>query len=187
MTDPFPQLVSALVPFENDKYSETNRWANGYSDCSSFVGKGLKSLSIDPGLSTTLTYLGSSQWYTIPKSEAGAGDIAVNAQHMSVLTSATTAVGQQNPTRNVVHGPLDEIMYGTGPYVIKRYKDAANVSSTTPASYNVTPAGLTELFAFPEGVINFFAKITSGEYVMRILLTIAGGIFIGLGIYGMAK
>lgn len=185
MTDPFPQLPAALIAFENDSYSEVNRWADGYSDCSSFIGKGMKSLGKDQGGSTTLTYLASSEWITIPRSEAGAGDICVNVQHMACLTSPTTAVGQQNPRRNVVHDSIENVMYGTGPYIVRRFKDAKNATGITNASYNVTQA--SNIFSFPEGIINFFEEITTAEFLWRLLMVVGGTLVLGFSIYGMVK
>lgn len=187
MTDPFPQLPAALVQFESDQYSESNRWAQGYSDCSSFIGKGMKALGKDQGDSTTLTYLASTDWVTIPKSEAGAGDICVNGQHMACMTSNNTAVGQQNPRRNVVHDSVDNIMYGTGPYIIRRYKDAANVTGISNASFNVSPTGQSDIFSFPEGVINFFEEITKPEFIWRLLMILGGAIILGFSIYTIGK
>lgn len=184
MTDPFPQLPAALTAFENDRYSEVNRWADGYSDCSSFIGKGMKSLGKDQGGSTTLTYLASSDWTTIPRSEAGAGDIVVNSHHMACLTSPTEAVGQQNPRRNVVHDTIENIMYGTGSYEFRRFKDAKNVTGVTGASFNVNPA--SNILSFPEGIINFFEEITTAEFLWRMLMTIGGAIALGFSIYRMA-
>lgn len=115
-------LVQAAMAFKNDQYSQGRRWQEGYSDCSSFVGKALKKIGITPpGGSTTWSYLSSPQWRKIARSEAQAGDLAVNATHMAIFIDNATGIGQQNPRRNVQSGPIDELMSGTGGYTCLRY------------------------------------------------------------------
>lgn len=124
---PFPALPAAAQQFAGDQYSQLKRWQPGYSDCSSFVGKSLKALGITPpGASTTLSYLASGQWKKTTADSAGAGDLAVNSAHMVILTGPGTAIGQENPTRNVQTGTVAGLMSGTGPYVYLRYADAGN-------------------------------------------------------------
>jgi cell wall-associated NlpC family hydrolase len=66
---PWPQLVTAAQQFAKDKYSQTRRWDPGYSDCSSFVGKALKSLGVPPpGISVTTSYLAWGQLMKIDRS-----------------------------------------------------------------------------------------------------------------------
>lgn len=115
-------LPQACYLFRGDRYSQANRWADGYSDCSSFAGKALKAIGVTPpGASTTLSYLASPQWKSIPVAQAGAGDLLVNATHMVVVINPTTAIGQENPARNVQIGSFADLMDGTGPYSCLRY------------------------------------------------------------------
>lgn len=122
---PFPALAASAQQFAGDQYSQLKRWQQGYSDCSSFVGKALKALGVTPpGASTTLSYLASSQWKKVTAASAGAGDLAVNSAHMVILTGPGVAIGQENPTRNVQTGTVASLMSGTGPYVYLRYAGA---------------------------------------------------------------
>lgn len=123
-------LVGAVSEFAGDKYSQARRWQVGYSDCSSFVGKGLKELGIKPpGLSTTWDYLRSSEWRAIPRSEASGGDLAVTGAHMAVFTDVSHGIGQQSPRRNVQTGPMSELMYPqAGSYTVLRYVGAGRRS-----------------------------------------------------------
>src|SRR5688572_11803707 len=62
-----PSLRRAVERYAGDKYSQPKRWQSGYSDCSSFVGKGLKLIGVKPpGNSTTTTYLLSKDWKQVP-------------------------------------------------------------------------------------------------------------------------
>lgn len=173
----FPQLVQAEMRNTSDHYSESMRWAAGYSDCSSFVGKALKSLGITPpGSSVTTDYLLSPDWILINRSELEAGDICVNAAHMVTALDNATAIGQQNPSRNVATGPVDDMMAGTGSFVCKRYTGASG--SATGASFNVGNAGLSDVLSFPEGIVNFFNEITTAQFWFRIIMVIGGGLLL---------
>lgn len=178
-----PQLVQAEMQYINDTYSEATRWAPGYSDCSSFVGKALKSIGITPpGNSTTTDYLLSPDWGLIDRAQIAAGDICVNAAHMVTATDNQNAIGQQNPNRNVATGPIDEMMAGTGSFVCKTYKGGGAV---TNASY-VTNAGLTDWLSFPEGVVNFFNEVSNPQYWIRTGMVIGGGVLLVFALKGMA-
>lgn len=122
---PFPELLRALDRFKGDKYSQARRWENGYSDCSSFVGKGLKSLGIEPPVaSTTMSYGVWSKLRKIDRSEVGAGDLIVRSGtpgHMCVAIDNETAIGQQNRTDNVKIGPIRSLMYPSGSFLCLRY------------------------------------------------------------------
>jgi cell wall-associated NlpC family hydrolase len=123
-------LVQAAEQFASDKYSQASRWTPGYSDCSSFVGKALKSLGIKyPGNSTTGSYLTWSALTTIPKSQVQAGDLLVSPAHMAIATSHTTAIGQQNPQKNVQTGSISNIMYAQN-WVARRFKTPIGLSSS---------------------------------------------------------
>lgn len=114
-------FITALQTHASEKYSQSKRWAKGYSDCASFAGKGLLDIGIDaPGGSNTGAYLGSSQWVKV--SSPRMGDVAVNNQHMAVFTSGAAGIGQQNPSRNVQRDTMDNLMANTGPWEIRRYK-----------------------------------------------------------------
>jgi len=115
-------LVTALGRFQGDHYSQLKRWQPGFSDCSSFVGKGLKAIGIKPpGASTTLSYLSSPSWRKISRAEAKAGDLAVNTSHMAVFTDNSNGIGQQNQRRNVSVDTMTNLMSGTGSFTCLRY------------------------------------------------------------------
>lgn len=119
----YPPLLQAVQPFKGDKYSQAKRWQAGFSDCSSFVGKGFKALGITPpGASTTLEYLAWRLLVKIPSDlEAGPGDLLISTSHMAVVIDRGSAVGQQNPSRNVQTDTWKNIMFGSGAYGVYRY------------------------------------------------------------------
>lgn len=131
-----PALPHAVMRYRNDKYSQLKRNQPGYSDCSSFVGKGLRDLGVKPpGPSTTSAYLASKDWKRIPSADAQAGDIAVSLNHMVVYATTTIGVGQQNPRSNVKRGPVKDLMFGNTPYVTLRYVGGtAEPKTKTPSS-----------------------------------------------------
>jgi hypothetical protein len=117
-----PSLPAALERFKGDKYSQLRRWQNGYSDCSSFAGKGLKVIGVKPpGPSTTSSFLASRDWKRIPSGDVKAGDVAVSLNHMVVCYGNGMAIGQQNPRSNVKKGKVSDLMYGNTPFVYLRY------------------------------------------------------------------
>lgn len=117
-----PQLVSSAYLFQSDKYSQAKRWQNGFSDCSSFVGKAFRGIGITPpGASVTGSYLTWSKLKKIAMSDVGAGDLLCNSSHVVICINSTTAIGQENPTRNVRIGTFSDLMAGTGSYVALRY------------------------------------------------------------------
>lgn len=118
-----PNLPRAVERFSGDRYSQANRWANGYSDCSSFVGKGLKALGVKPPAgSTTASYLASKDWKRVSASDVQAGDLAISMNHVIVCYGNGYAIGQQNPRRNVQKGKVSDLMYGNKPFVYLRYE-----------------------------------------------------------------
>lgn len=126
-----PQLPAALAKYAGDKYSQKYRNKVGYSDCSSFVGKGLKAIGIKPPPgSWTGSYLASKAWVRIPNGAQLPGDIAINMAHMVTIVSGTTAIGQENPRTNVKTGPLSDLMWGQGSYVFLRYHVAEAVGAS---------------------------------------------------------
>jgi hypothetical protein len=122
----FPPLLAALAPFRADRYSQARRWETGFSDCSSYIGKGFKSIGITPpGSSTVLEYLAWPMLEKLPDVMlAGPGDLLISSSHIAVVVNATQAMGQQNPARNVAVGTYKDIMY-PGSYGYYRYKGAA--------------------------------------------------------------
>lgn len=118
-------LVEAARANAGDKYSQAKRWQTGFSDCSSFVGKALKAAGITPpGASTTASYLTSPRFTKISRGDAQAGDLAVTTSHMAILTGPETGIGQQNSKRNVVEGPIEDVMYPNKAFTVLRYTGA---------------------------------------------------------------
>lgn len=123
-TPSFAALAGAVMRYRGDMYSQTFRWSEGYSDCSSIIGKAFKDLGIEPpGTSTTIDYAVWNKLQLIPRSQVAAGDILNKAGvHMVVALDNTTAIGQQRAGRNVQVGPIDgDLMYGATPYKCYRY------------------------------------------------------------------
>jgi hypothetical protein len=129
-----PTLPRACERFAGDKYSQAKRWQNGYSDCSSFVGKGLKAIGVKPPTgSTTMSYYVSKEWKRIPESDVAAGDLAISPTHVVVCYGNGQAIGQQNPRVNVQKGPVKELMANTGAYFFLRY--VGNGDTSTPKTH----------------------------------------------------
>lgn len=128
-------LPQACGQFANDRYSQTNRWGNGYSDCSSFVGKGLKSLGIKPPAgSTTASYLASSEWKQVSAANVQSGDLAIGLGHVVVCGGNGLAIGQQNPRVNVQKGKVEDLMIGNKPFIYLRYTPGGTTSKSKPKS-----------------------------------------------------
>ena len=114
-------FIAAAATHASEKWSEDNRWAKGHSDCSSFVGKSLLDIGVEPpGGSNTGAYLSSGQWVRV--SSPRAGDIAINAHHVVICTDGSHGIGQQNKRRNVRRDTLDNLMANTGSWEIRRYR-----------------------------------------------------------------
>jgi hypothetical protein len=114
-------VVTAATGHAAEKYSQDMRWARGYSDCASFVGKALLDAGIEPpGGSITSDYLQSGMWVRV--SSPRAGDVAVNVRHMILCTSGSTGIGMQNSRRNVQRDTIDNLMANSGGFEIRRYR-----------------------------------------------------------------
>jgi len=142
-----------------------------------------------PGGSTTLSYLSSSDWVTIPKSKIGPGDIAVNSSHMAVITGSNGAVGQQNPRRNVNVGTISDIMAGSGPYIFRRYKGGSNVEFVGFSGDNmgIQQAGLSDVLEWPGKMVDAFGWLTDSKNWFRIGLVLGGTALIWITIVGIGK
>jgi hypothetical protein len=115
-------LVVAAQQFAGDRYSQARRWQDGYSDCSSFVGKAFKAIGIaPPPLSVTTTYLAWTRAVKIPRAQLQGGDLCVNTAHMVLAAGANSAIGQENPRDNVQRGTPEQLM-GTSDFVCLRYR-----------------------------------------------------------------
>ncbi|MFG2848495.1 hypothetical protein ACGF12_35850 [Kitasatospora sp. NPDC048296] len=131
---PLPQLVAAAQRHAGEQYSQGRRWDEGYSDCSSFVGKSLKDIGIDPpGASVTTSYLAWSALSKIDRSQVGAGDLIVNTGHIIIAVDGSTGIGQQNSRRNVQVGRIEDLMSGLG-FVCLRYNGGAPRSAASMAT-----------------------------------------------------
>lgn len=126
-------LVGALGKYQSDKYSQAKRAQSGYSDCSSFVGKGLKDIGVKVpgGLPITTFYMVWTGLTTINKADIQAGDLLCATGHMAVAIGGGQAVGQQNSHDNVRVDTIQNIMYGTT-WIARRLK--SSVKSTGTAS-----------------------------------------------------
>jgi len=185
---PWPELVEACLKGSRDTYSQARRWQDGYSDCSSWIGKGMKRLGKNPGGSTTLTFLSSSDWATISRDKIGAGDIAVNTAHCVVVTGSKGAVGQQRPGRNVQLGTIDDLMSGTGTYIFRRYKGGTDASfagwNGDDMGSGVQQAGFTEI---PGAIVDTVKWLADTKNWYRIGMVFAGVALIWMTMLSMAK
>jgi cell wall-associated NlpC family hydrolase len=131
---PLPTLVTAAQRYAGDQYSQSRRWDPGFSDCSSFVGKSLKDIGIDPpGASITTSYLAWSALSKVDRSQVGAGDLIVNTGHIIIAMDNSTGIGQQNSRRNVQTGRIEDLMSGLG-FVCLRYTGGAPRSAASMAT-----------------------------------------------------
>lgn len=117
-----PEIATAAIARKSEQYSQAKRWQDGYSDCSSFVGKCLKDNGITPpGASVTGDYLLWSKLQKVPRDQVGAGDLLCGVGHMAIALDNTNAIGQQNSRDNVQIAPIDNIMYGQPGWYPQRY------------------------------------------------------------------
>lgn len=116
-----PEIADATTRFRGDKYSQSRRAQPGYSDCSSFAAKSMRAAGINVGNLTTYGFLTWSGLRRIDKGQIARGDLLINQTHMAIALDGTTAIGQQNPRRNVATGPFSSIMMNTGPWSAYRY------------------------------------------------------------------
>lgn len=127
-----PNLPRACSHYAADRYSQVHRWNDGYSDCSSFVGKGLKLLGVKPPTgSTTGAYLASKEWKKIPATDVQAGDLAISLNHVVVCLGGGMAIGQQNSRVNVQTGRVEDLMIGNKPFLYLRYMPGTVTSSSS--------------------------------------------------------
>ena len=123
-------IANAALTHRDELYSQARRWQEGYSDCSSFVGKTLKDVGIKPpGGSVTGSYLVWTKLKTVSKSDIQAGDLLCSGGHIAIALSPTTAIGQQNSRRNVQVGSITSIMTGGGTWNPRRYRGTGSVST----------------------------------------------------------
>lgn len=121
------RIAGAAMTHKGEKYSQTRRWEQGYSDCSSFVGKSLKDVGITPpGGSVTGSYLVWGKLKTVPKSAIQTGDLLCGSGHIAIALSPTHAIGQQNRRQNVKTDTIANIMYGQSGWVARRYVATAS-------------------------------------------------------------
>lgn len=126
-----PTLPRAVERYASDRYSQAKRMQKGYSDCSSFVGKGLKLVGVHPpGGSTTAAFLASKDWKRVSSSDVQPGDVAISFNHMIVCYGNGYGIGQQNPRVNVQRGKVDDLMFGNKPYIFLRYKPGSSSKTT---------------------------------------------------------
>jgi cell wall-associated NlpC family hydrolase len=124
------RIVAAAETHAGEKYSQSKRWQEGYSDCSSFVGKALRDVGITPpGGSVTGSYLTWSRLKTVPKSQIQAGDLLCGSGHIAIALSPTTAIGQQNGKQNVRRDSISSVMWGQT-WVPRRYVGTTSTPST---------------------------------------------------------
>lgn len=115
-------LVTSCSQFSNDKYSQIKRWQPGFSDCSSFIGKGFKGIGVTPpGSSTTWEYLAWKMTTKISRAQVTAGDLIVNTNHIVLAIDNSRAIGQENPRVNVKVDTIENLMFGTGSFTCLRY------------------------------------------------------------------
>lgn len=181
---PLPQLVNAVQQFKGDQYSKALRWKDGYSDCSSFISKGMKVLGLKyPSVGNTFSYLASKDWKTIPRSQATAGDIAVNISHMALFTSNTQGIGQQNSRADVQTRAMKDLMYGTGDYVVKTYVGGGAVK----ASFEGTAQQAGGILEIPGEIGKAFEYLTAPETWIRISIVLGGSVLVLIGVIGLTR
>lgn len=121
-----PEIADAAMRYRGDRYSKARRAQVGYSDCSSFAAKAMRAAGIDVGNLTTWGFLAWPALRRIDKGEIARGDLLINQTHMAIALDGATAIGQQNPRRNVATGSFSAIMMNTGPWSAYRYVGASS-------------------------------------------------------------
>ncbi len=124
-----PEIADASSRYRTDKYSQVKRAQAGYSDCSSFAAKCMRAAGINVGNLTTYGFLAWSGLRRIDKAEIARGDLLINHTHMAIALDGSTAIGQQNPRRNVATGSFAAIMMNTGPWGAYRYVGSSSRSA----------------------------------------------------------
>lgn len=128
---PHPEFVQAALTHGGDTYSQSDRWGEKSSDCSSFIGKALKDNGVKPpGASVTLSYLTWTKAKTISKDQIAAGDFLCGVNHIGMAMGNGYAIGQQRPGVNVKVDTIDNIMYGQPGWLARRYTGTTGVVST---------------------------------------------------------
>jgi hypothetical protein len=117
----------AYDKYGDETYSQAKRGQSGYSDCSSFVSKAMRSYVPKFPLMVTGGFLFSPDWVTVGEKNARAGDVAVNGAHMVIVGGRDSkgnliGVGQQRPGRDVQVDTIKNLMTGTGSYLVRRYR-----------------------------------------------------------------
>lgn len=126
------RIAAAAVTHRTEKYSQARRWENGYSDCSSFVGKSLKDAGITPpGGSVTGSYMVWGALKTVSRDAIVAGDILCGPGHVAIALSPTMAIGQQSSRTNVKVDSIDNIMWGQPGWRPRRYVGKTAKAATT--------------------------------------------------------
>jgi cell wall-associated NlpC family hydrolase len=126
------RIAAAAMAHRDEKYSQAKRWAAGFSDCSSFVGKALKDAGITPpGGSTTVSYRTWSKLKNVPRDAIQAGDILSGSGHVAIALDGQRAIGQQNTRQNVRIDSIDNIMWGQSGWVARRYVGKASGGSSS--------------------------------------------------------
>lgn len=123
-----PEIAQAALNHRGEVYSQADRWADGKSDCSSFVGKALKDVGITPpGASVTMSYRTWRSLTTISRAEIGAGDLLCGTGHIAIALNSEQAIGQQRPGVNVKVGAINDLMFGQNGWVPRRYTGPSGV------------------------------------------------------------
>lgn len=124
-----PEIADASSRYRGDRYSQAKRAQAGWSDCSSFAAKCMRAAGINVGNLTTTGFMGWSAMRRIPRADIARGDLLINTVHMAIALDGATAIGQQNPRRNVATGSFEAIMMNTGPWSAYRYAGGRGVAS----------------------------------------------------------
>jgi hypothetical protein len=180
-----PQLVGAVQLFAHDTYSQARRFETGYSDCSSFICKGMQAIGIKypPGGGTTTAFMASPDWQVIPRSDLMAGDICVNVTHMVLATSNSTAIGQERPHVNVRTGSVENLMSSTGAFKCMRYV-GTGIARADYSTGNATPVGLTDIPASLTHAAQWLSDTTNW---FRTGMVILGALLLGIAVVGFEK
>lgn len=129
------QVVAAAQSYSSDTYSQARRRQVGYSDCSAFVDKALRTAGIDPpggAWANTSNFRLAGDWSTIPLASTQPGDIVVNSHHMILITGAggSSAIGQQRTGVNVRTGSASSLISGG---VARTYRGYSSGAGTVQA------------------------------------------------------
>jgi hypothetical protein len=171
-------------------------------DCSSAVSWVLQQVGITPpgghydGRShgpATGQYMIWSGAKTVPHSQMQAGDYAVYADHIAIVTTPGNGISAEDPANGTREAPLSS---GPGPYVVRRIKQVATANGGPSGGGG--GSSLNPLAALQNSLPNLVGDLINGtlssidpnglvDFIERAALVLLGLVFILIGVVKVAN